>query len=307
VHRENAAAIIQQSPASVCLERQRVNDSLPAGARARPDRAAYSGNGMNSLRSFGGKAIRPTFQSALACSMRSLRDETKFQQMWRRGRPVRQAAAIRDDRTLEKAETLSAVPATVAEHFRFLCEFTKPLVEEAAARDRDFVFLWRVPKLARKDQVVRLNKTRVSNALLAFRNRHDLRNDRGRPLRLGIARMRPTMATELYRRTRDIRKVQQALGHASPLTTAMHYAEKPLEAERDHAFVLDSLVSHLTRMEVDGKVLVAADGGEQQSLRPRPIFRCWTPDRLVPPVHGQGFKKVRGDERLGVRSIRQRR
>jgi hypothetical protein len=72
--------------------------------------------------------------------------------------------------------------------------------------------------------------------------------------------MRPTFATELYRRTRDVRRVQQALGHASVETTARHYAERPLEAERDHAIVLDGMVSQFTRMEVDGKVLLAADG-----------------------------------------------
>jgi hypothetical protein len=72
--------------------------------------------------------------------------------------------------------------------------------------------------------------------------------------------MRPTFATELYRRTRDIRCVQQALGHANAQTTARHYVDTPLEAERDHTIVLDSMVSQFTRMELDGKVLLAADG-----------------------------------------------
>ena len=149
---------------------------------------------------------------------------------------------------------------SVAEHFRFLCEFTRPLISAADPRDRDCAFLWRIPKFANKGRVVRLNSTRVSNALLAFRNRHDLRDQHGHPLRLCLARLRPTAATELYRRTRDIRKVQQFLGHASAQTTAQHYAQKPLEAERDHGIVLDHLVSELTRMDVDGKVLIAADG-----------------------------------------------
>ena len=39
-----------------------------------------SGSGMNSV-SFGTDAKRPLFQSSLACSMRSLREETKFHQM----------------------------------------------------------------------------------------------------------------------------------------------------------------------------------------------------------------------------------
>src|SRR6185436_20478024 len=42
-----------------------------------------SGSGMNSISSPGTFSKWPAFQSALACSMRSLRDETKFHQMWR--------------------------------------------------------------------------------------------------------------------------------------------------------------------------------------------------------------------------------
>ena len=44
-------------------------------------------------------------------------------------------------------------------------------------------------------------------------------------------------------------------------------------------------------------------GGEQQSLRPCPIFRSRARPGLVPSVYGQGLKKVRHDRRLGVRSI----
>uniref|UniRef100_E6PQA9 Phage integrase n=1 Tax=mine drainage metagenome TaxID=410659 RepID=E6PQA9_9ZZZZ len=189
-----------------------------------------------------------------------LTDRKLFVTVKRRG-ASRHAVSVPDGvPSTDSLSGASTVPATVANHFRFLCDFTAPLFSEAQPRDRDCVFLWRVPKLEHAGQVVRLNASRISNGLIAFRSRHDLRDDRGRPLRLGIARMRPTMAIELYRRTRDIRKVQQALGHASALTTAKHYADKPLEAERDHAFVLDSMVSRLTRLDIEGKVLVAADG-----------------------------------------------
>src|SRR3954467_1781338 len=41
-----------------------------------------SGSGMNSL-SPGTLSNRAAFQSALACSIRSIREETKFHQMWR--------------------------------------------------------------------------------------------------------------------------------------------------------------------------------------------------------------------------------
>src|SRR6187549_1606149 len=42
-----------------------------------------SGSGINSLLSLGGKIILPCFQSSFACSIRSLREETKFHQIKR--------------------------------------------------------------------------------------------------------------------------------------------------------------------------------------------------------------------------------
>lgn len=170
------------------------------------------------------------------------------------------ATSVRNVGTPEDCHTLQAIPATVVEHFRFLCEFTSPLTKYAALDHRELVFLWQVPRLSRKGQVVPLKNNNVCNAMKSFLLRHNLMDDRNRPLALNVARMRPTFATELYRRTRDIRRVQQALGHASPETTARHYTDAPFEAERDHAMVLEGMVSQFTRMEIEGKVLLAADG-----------------------------------------------
>lgn len=171
-----------------------------------------------------------------------------------------QATSLRKAAAPDAQQTFQTVPKTVGEHFRFLCNFTDHLVGEAKADDREFVFLWCVTHLGRKGLVARLDNGNARQAVIMFARRHALMDDRGRPLALNSARMRPTFATELYRRTRDIRRVQQALGHANAETSARHYAERPLEAERDHSIVLDSMVSLFTRMEIDGKVLLAADG-----------------------------------------------
>ena len=168
---------------------------------------------------------------------------------------IRKEAAAPDNQ-----QTLQSIPANVGGHFRFLFEFTSHLIEEAAAEDRDLAFLWRVSQQQRKGQVVRLDATSAGQAVRVFARRHGLKDDRGQPLALNISRTRPTFATELYRRTHDIRRVQQALGHARVETTARHYADKPLEAERDHAIVLDGMVSQFTRIKIDGKILLAADG-----------------------------------------------
>lgn len=156
---------------------------------------------------------------------------------------------------------LQTIPSSIGDHFRFLCEYTELLAAEADEADRDFVFLRRVSKYARKGQIERLEIDGAKSLVKAFVKRHDLHDDHGQRLALSIARLRPTFATELYRRTRDIRRVQQALGHASAETTARHYAEVPLEAERDHAIVLDSMVASYARYELEEVgVVVAADG-----------------------------------------------
>lgn len=162
--------------------------------------------------------------------------------------------------TDKSKEGISTIPRGVAEHFRFLCEFTKPLMGKAAPDDRNLVMLWRIPRYERIGQVVRWDAKNAYSAVIAFAKRHALLDDAGKPLKLNIARMRPTMATELYRRTRDIRYVQKALGHVNVTTTARHYTDAPLEAERDHSIILDGMVSQFTKMEIDGQVLLAADG-----------------------------------------------
>src|SRR5205085_2802174 len=55
----------------------------PPGEADAAHPTGYSGRGMNSLSSPGTISKRRAFHSALACSMRSLREETKFHQMWR--------------------------------------------------------------------------------------------------------------------------------------------------------------------------------------------------------------------------------
>ena len=65
------------------LKELHIRLDLPKNIVPRSSRAYLSGNGMNSISSPGTLSKWPAFQSALACSMRSLRDDTKFHQMWR--------------------------------------------------------------------------------------------------------------------------------------------------------------------------------------------------------------------------------
>lgn len=163
-------------------------------------------------------------------------------------------AAVTEERELKH------VPAYIGDYIRWLCKFTAPLAEEANGADSSLVFIRRVQLGHRKGMVCQLDPYAASRAVSRFVKRHSLLSDRGEPLPLNVSRLRPTFGHELYRRTRDIRTVQQALGHANAQTTARYYVGSPLEAERDHAFVVDAMVGQFTRMEIDGKILLAADG-----------------------------------------------
>lgn len=159
------------------------------------------------------------------------------------------------------AETeINAIPATIGDHIRFLADYTAPLAADADARERDYVFLWRKTRCQDRGKIAQLDRVNATKALEAFVKRHALLDDRGRPLKVTLGRLRPTFADNIYRRTGDIRRVQQALGHASVQTTMQRYTNVPFEAERDHAIVLDSMVSRFTRFVIDGRVLLAADG-----------------------------------------------
>jgi integrase len=170
------------------------------------------------------------------------------------------ATSVRKSAAPVDIEALQTIPKSLGDHLRFLCNYTAQLMGEVSEEDRELVFLWRVAGRERKGQVVRLDGNNAMRAVNAFAQRHALQDARGQPLLLNVARLRPTFATELYRRTHDIRRVQKALGHARAETTARHYADAPFEAERDHAFVLDSMVNSFARIEIDGKILLAADG-----------------------------------------------
>ena len=211
-----------------------------------------------------GMATGRNFQSLLDLKRSSLQehplpDRDLLVTYKRRGWST-QATSLRKTAAPEAQQTLRTIPATVGEYFRFLSSFTKDLMTDVAEDEREYVFLWRVTHLKRKGEVSRLDNGNARQAIAMFARRHSLKDDRGLPLALNCASLRPTFATELYRRNRDLRQVQQALGHSSIETTSRHYAEKPPDADRDHAIVLDNMVYQFSRMEIDGKILIAADG-----------------------------------------------
>ena len=74
-----------------------------SGFGALPAVRLSSGSGTNSLLSVGGSNMRPCFQSSLACSIRSLREETKFHQICLspNGSPPKSMSVVLSFATLE--------------------------------------------------------------------------------------------------------------------------------------------------------------------------------------------------------------
>ncbi len=178
----------------------------------------------------------------------------------RKGYSIHVTAYHKENSDNESDVTMSTIPRTVGGHFWALCDFTSPLVDDANPEDRDFVLLYRMRQMERKGQVIRLEIKKFNQAAEKFVSRHRLLNDRGQPLPLYLGRLRPTFGSMLYARTRDVRKVQQALGHSDPKITARHYITLPEEAERNHVFVGQAMVGWATSSDNKKAERLAADG-----------------------------------------------
>lgn len=179
----------------------------------------------------------------------------------RRGYTMRTLSLPTGERETDAA---AVIPRTTGDYLRQLLQYTEQFVAEAEAADRDYVFLCRLRAdsyTERRGQIVRFDEVQAKNAIKRFVARHDLRDDRGNPLKLSLSRLRPTFAMNLYRRTRDIRKVQKALGHTTPVLTVQRYLPPVMpEAERNHAFVGQAMVGWATSKDPAQAIRLAADG-----------------------------------------------
>ena len=205
----------------------------------------------------------------------------------RRGWSTHAISLRQVDEEPKDVTTYRAIPADIGGHIRFLIEYTEPLIDEAAPEDREYVFLWRVPRGERKGRVVRLVKDNVISAVCLFVLRHDLRDDLNKALALNMSRLRATFGMNIYNGSGgDLRKVMQALGHKRMQTTIDHYTAVPPDGEGKHVQALDEMERHFARTEIDGKVLIAADGKIPMDLKEllsggynNSIVRCKNPFR----------------------------
>lgn len=178
----------------------------------------------------------------------------------RRGYTTRALSLPRKDND----DAASVIPRTVGDYLRQVQRYTERFLSDAAACDREYVFLCRLREGGSSDRggaVVRFDEVQAKNALKRFAERHGLLDDRGAPQKLSLSRLRPTFAKNLYRRSGDVRKVQKALGHVTPALTVQRYLPSVMpEAERNHAFVGQAMVGWATSKNMAHAVKLAADG-----------------------------------------------
>ncbi len=179
----------------------------------------------------------------------------------RRGYTMRALSLPRQEHDDDAA---TVIPRTAGDYLRQLQLYTEQFMDDSSANDRDYVFLCRLRKdsfTERRGGVVRFDEVQAKNALKRFVERHDLRDDRGERLKLSLSRLRPTFARNLYQRSRDVRKVQKALGHVNPALTVQRYLPLVMpEAERNHAFVGQAMVGWATSQDQIHAIRLAADG-----------------------------------------------
>lgn len=178
----------------------------------------------------------------------------------RRGYSTQVTSYTKVHEELGQSDQVTTVPLSVGGYVRAAMEYTAPLVYDASARNADFIFIHRIKWGPRGGEVHKLGIRKFNQAAESFVFRHGIKDDHGQPLSLYLARLRPTFGTRLYERTRDVRKVQQALGHSSPQITARHYISLPENAHRNHTFVGQAMVGWVTAQTEKNAVLLAADG-----------------------------------------------
>lgn len=209
----------------------------------------------------------------------------------RRGKTTFATSVRKIQSTQDASRTPHAIPLSIGEHFRNLCKLTQPLTA-TIQNYQDSVFLWKISRGKRKNQTILLTSKEAKTGIRNFSKRHKILNDSGNILNINFSRFRPTFATELYRRSKDIRSVSRALGHSSIETTAKSYIRLPPEADRNHALVAESMVSQFTQTQFEGKIMLAADGKiPVQNMSPllaggysTGIARCANPFREIDSV-----------------------
>src|SRR5690606_22393495 len=89
----------------------------------------------------------------------------------RRGYSTHSTAYQKDSNGEDSGVVQTTIPRTVGGHVRAICEFTDQLTADAEPADRDYIMLYRVSRMQRKGQVLRLDIRKFNHAAATFVSR----------------------------------------------------------------------------------------------------------------------------------------
>src|SRR5208337_2752502 len=116
-------------------------------------------------------------------------------------------------------------------------EITKDLALEADGDGNNYLWLYR----GRDGKVKHLGmvkkpRSNLASALNLYVEKHDIRDEDGAPVKLNLARLRPTFATRMFLKTKgDIVKLKMLLNHEWISTTMPYVSSAGMENMRENA------------------------------------------------------------------------
>lgn len=106
-----------------------------------------------------------------------------------------------------------------------LLRISEPLVMMARESERNNLFLYKPRIGTNTDPVITVGKQVFTKWCATFCEHHDIRDSAGNPYRITAHKFRRTLGTDMFSNGTNIKVIQEVLGHASPTTTKMYYAD----------------------------------------------------------------------------------
>ncbi|MDF3883054.1 phage integrase SAM-like domain-containing protein [Cupriavidus basilensis] len=153
------------------------------------------------------------------------------------------AVKQRPTRESTRDEQESHAAGDVAAIIHFVTRTTESIRAGAPVSIRNT--LWLCVSEARQNagKILAVNKGHLAAAIRKFVDRHDLRGDDGKRLRLNLSRLRKTLGNGAWRLSNgDIREVASSLKN-TPRVADDHYVEVTPEMERNHVFLGRALLA----------------------------------------------------------------
>lgn len=129
-----------------------------------------------------------------------------------------------EPKQLQVLFTQASATSRVKNLITWLQSRAAPLRVEAAREIRESLWLYRSDSPSHRGTVMALNSGRIPGCLGSLVKRFGLNDDRGRPLRLRISRIRPTFIQTIYELSGyDFEVTQRLAGHSRSDTALKHY------------------------------------------------------------------------------------